>query len=482
MTTTYSEKAASYLKSLDNLEKQVDSRIGFQVNDEYVLGLKSRLDIIKTKVENTRQQFKKDVTKLVTKNIENKQNVVIKNWGKTEIDYPRISEMDEKIKMINELKKMSQMSIPEKINLLKKRLVVEKAINKANKNTYAGRRNDILETLERIENSLKKNEVLNNKSKKSIDEKLTKVQNSINKLFDDFKKDFQKHYTKIMNLNRGSKMIKKYSNFYRRSNSQPIIGSKTRIVFSNNKIPTIDKWDDIILRLKTISNKPNASNKKNNGISLLKKSYDVKSISGDGACQFRAIASGMKQINNSVNIETTTRNLRNAAVASLRNRLNNDFNSLKEQYLGLYKQPQKKKTAKRAKRSRGNAPKDPETENAANINNANARNMISAYITKMQSSCEFGDMLTLGPIINLLKNRYNIGLVVLNNTPDSDDYYTLHLREAANNSQPEIERRYLYLRLTPETNKQAGHYDLLIKKQDALNNAEEKASKMFGML
>lgn len=475
MTTTYSDKALSYMKSLDNLEKQVDSRIGFQVDDEYVLGLQSRLSIIKTKIENTRQQFKKDVTKLVTKNIENKQNVVIKNWGKSEIDYPRISEMDAKIKMINDLKKMSQMSIPEKINLLKKRLVVEKVINKANKNTYAGRRNDILDTLERIENSLKKNEVLNNKSKKSVDDKLTKVQFSINKLYDDFKKDFQKSYTKIINLNRNSKMIKKYSNFYKLSNSQPFIGSKSRIVFNNNKIPTIDKWDDMILRLKSISNKPNASNKKNNGISLLKKSYDVKPITGDGACQFRAVAAGMKQRNKSVNIEKATRDLRNAAVTSLRNRLNNDFNSLKEQYMGLYKQPQKRKRAKRAK-------KDQEPENSANINNANARNMISAYINKMQSSCEFGDMLTLGPIINLLKTRYNIGLVVLDNTPSSDDYYKLHLRETTNNSQPEEEKRYMYLLLTPETNKQTGHYDLLIKKQDALNNAEENASKLFGML
>ena len=90
MTTTYSDKAASYLKTLDNLERQVDSRIGFQVDDEYVLGLKSRIDIIKTKIENTRQQFKKDITKLVTKNVENKQDVIIKGWGKTEIDYPEL--------------------------------------------------------------------------------------------------------------------------------------------------------------------------------------------------------------------------------------------------------------------------------------------------------------------------------------------------------------------------------------------------------
>ena len=100
----------------------------------------------------------------------------------------------------------------------------------------------------------------------------------------------------------------------------------------------------------------------------------------------------------------------------------------------------------------------------------------------MQSSCEFGDMLTLGPIINLLKTRYNIGLVVLNNTPGSDDYYRMNLRVPANNSQAEAGRRYIYLLLTPETNNQAGHYDLLIKKQDALNNAEEKVSKMFDVL
>jgi len=474
MTTTYKDKADSYLKSLDNLERQVDSRIGFKVDDEYVLGLKSRLDIIKTKIENTRQQFKKDVTKLVTKNIENKQNVVIKTWNKTEIDYPRISEMDEKIRMLNELKKMSQLSIPEKIIVLKNRLVVEKVNTRADKNSYLGRRNDILESLELIETSLKNNKILNDKSRKNIDQKLNNIQKTIDKLFLDFKTDFQKQYTKIMNSNKKSKMVKVYSSFYKISNSQPFIGSKTRIAFNNKKIPTIDKWDNIVSTLKTIVNKPTASNKKEKGISLLKKNYTLVPIKGDGSCQFRAVAVGMKELNKSINVENTTRNLRTTSINSLRNRLNNNFPSLKEQYLGLYKQSSKNKP-KTTKRRRGNA-------NNANVSNEDVRTMISSYLNKMKNSCEFGDMLTLAPLINLLKTRYNIGLVVFNNTPDSDDYYKFHLKQNSNNSQPENQKRYIYLLLTPETNKKAGHYDLLVKKTDKLNNAAEQASKLFGML
>ena len=509
MTTIYSEKAVSFTKALDNLEKQVDSRIGFQVDDDYILGLKSRLDIIKTKIENTRQQFKKDVTKLVTKNIENKQNVVIKNWGKTEIDFPRISEMDEKIKMINELKKMSQMSIPEKINLLKTRLKVVKVINKANKNTYAGRRNDILDTLERIENSLKNNKILNNKSRQTIDQKLNTIQKSIDKLFDDFKKEFQKYYTKIMNSNRSSRMIKTYLNFYKPSNSQPFIGSKTRIVFSNKKIPTIDKWDNILSTLKkivnkpTVPNKPTAPNKEVKGISLLKKNYDVVPIKGDGACQFRAVAAGMKQVlGNSVNIETTAKNIRNATVASLRNKLENDFNSLKSTYIQLYVPPPppppklsksgRKKGfsvqigGKRATAKPGGkrATTKPQTNNNnTSITNETARTMLTSYINGMSNSCTFGDMLTLGEIMNFLKTGHgNIELVVLNQTSATDDYYQFHVKGNVSNSYSVNQIRYIYLLLTQETNTFGGHYDLLIRKQDPLNSLEKNVSKLTGKI
>ena len=468
MANTYSDKATSYLKSLDNLERQVDARIGFQVDDDYVSGLYSRLKIITTKVENTRQQFKKDVTKLVTKNVENKQNVLIRNWGKTEIDYPRISQMDDKIKMINELKKRSQMSIPESIKSMKTQLIVRKENENAEKKSFMGRRNEIYEMLIQLEKLYNSNKVINNKSKQDFEKKIINYQKSIDKLFLDFKTNFQKLYTTIMNSNRKSKMVKTYSNFYTVSNSQPWMGSKTKILFRNQKLPTIDRWDSIIASLKSISNKPIAGNKRVQGVTLLKTNYKIIPIIGDGSCQFKSIARGMKNsINDKLNVTNTAKILRNTAVSSLQNRFNNNFNTLKNQYVGLYNPT--KTAPKRAKRTRGSVPVE-----SNNMNNAELKGIIQEYITKMQSSCEFGDDLTLAPIIKLLKDNYNTGLVILSRTAESNDYYNFIIKHEGD--------KYIYLLLKPESRNSKGHYDLLSPIKNNLNKIYSEASKISSQI
>ena len=489
----YTKKATSYKKKLAEIEETVEKRLsllGIEIDERFAERLKTRVNQLRTKIEKTQKEFKKEALDLVTDDIFNKQNIVEQSGvlrTRNVVSMPRISEMDSKISFLKGLKKKSETSLKEQIENLYSQIPVNEKNNKGkpiklNKDTFLGRRNLIKQEIDDLKVMVEKNNTnISQKERKKYLERINSIEEKIKKLKEDFQKEFRRLY-KIIVVNKSSKIANAYKSFIR-----PHVKSKLKLGFNRENINInfnkllrvekryIDTWDTIIAAMRRNAGEksrkvkyPNKSNL------LLKKSYQTIVIIGDGSCQFRALAQGIVESGKNINFGGNSNNRQLAGATRLRQIAHEIIDSNNKRYNKTFRnffrnsimkpdkpdKPKARRTAASSKKRKtaGGVPNEPNIPNDPR-NDRNYLNSLNQYLMRLTSpeNNEWGDDITLPIIAQWIFEQYSLGTVVLvDGNPSNKERYSGMIIYPG----PGMKKENIYLKYTPTRGKE--HYDLLL--------------------
>lgn len=541
----YLKKGNEFSKQLEGINRDLQRRVGLQPLDEPgSKRIKQQLKLLNSRVNATRQTFKNEVRQLVTKNIENNQNVLVPSglFGKKNVIVPRISEMDAKIKSLKNKKKSKNKSIFSKINELEEFPITpvtnprntseiqEKKRNKAEKATsgefpYLFRRNQIYEEIKSLLEFAPKNRELNKREKERLETRIKNAKKDIEKLKSDFFKEIQglyrlsKEKEKVTGEDKFvSIKDKPVSGWIRpaKPNNKNTYGNKkdklpNKIVIEWSKLKEgatghINTWDKLIRDLTNAIGEPLTTSE------LLKKSnWEILDVPGDGNCQFRAVATSLINTFPMVafgGVERLTDELRAYSVEYLRRRFAIPTNAIHKIYYDLYgannaaaaaatraapvnRSKKRKATASTSAFTGGTARRTAQRTSVPKKNgipNYTGESLArrNAYLARMAVN-EWGDALTLLGIANYLNQpQFNASLVILQQTPEAAEYFSgpTIFKNGNNNKKNKIYILYNpYEKSKTTTGKDTGHYESLrIRNSNAERKINSNLSNMASKL